>query len=69
MSVTLIVGIFIGIAISLLVVVCTIVLTFKYDGDIVVKYDDAGEGPYFFLEAESPRQIEKKPYVIFKVKK
>ena len=67
MNATLIVGIIIGFIIASVLITIFLVLTFKFDGTINVKYDQ-NEGPYFFLEVDNPKTIEKSYYVIFKVK-
>ncbi|MBO7450151.1 MAG: hypothetical protein J6U54_07245 [Clostridiales bacterium] len=68
MNGALIVGALIGFMVALFLIVTVMVLSFKFDGDIHVKYD-GDDGPYFFLEVDSPKQIEKKGIVIFRVKK
>lgn len=65
-----VVGVLVGFMIGTLVFVSIMVLGFKYDGTVIIKYDSEGEGPYLFLECEdNPKKFEKKVYCIFKVKR
>jgi hypothetical protein len=69
MNGALIVGALIGFMVALFLIITVIVLTFKFDGDLQVRYDENKEGPYFFLEIDSPKSIEKKGIVILRVRK
>ncbi len=72
MSASIVIGIFIGCAITTFIFSTAFVLGFKYDGKLIIRHDDAGEGPYMFLELDDypdKKELEKKMYVILKVKK
>lgn len=67
--ITFIVGLLCGAMIAVVVITAIIVVGFKYDGNVIIKYDSEGEGPYLFLECEdNPKTFEKKRYCIFRVK-
>jgi len=62
-------GLLIGVLMTSVIFTVVTVLIFKYDGKIIVKYDENGEGPYFFLEIDEPRKIEKQYYIVLRVKR
>jgi hypothetical protein len=50
------------------VIISAIALYENSDGDVIVTWDDQGEGPYLFLELEeSPYKLEHKKTAVFRV--